>query len=430
MKKYNYLFLLTTLLSLVACQGFFGKKTATDFIQPIDPNNIIPPVAYVPIKPDLPIAPTTQFQNPICVYAGFDNLMYVIDSISPTSSVLYQMDEIGRIQGSKTFDGRDKNVKNIRFVTQDRRLQLICIGRTDTVISGVNYSLATIFRLNLNNNGLLQLNEQTNITQKNIHPFYRRTDGTLLVTNLFSVGGKEAENVDFVSVGVLGDNRYYVARTGVATRPVVGSEERILLFSAQDRFLSPVEITGSGGVLFNDFFAGKRPIALCSFIQPPHVYNLNNPTEDFVVAQLSNDDPIKVRIIKANVAEDAPTSYDVLPVTPNPAVADDFLYRDNKFKNPISVAITGDNANYIFVLDHFKATKSEGVLVDSSYVYPFTFQGLQGARPPAAAISQRLVNVKIGIEGKARSITYSGRTVYVADQTTGKIKRYKLTTDI
>ena len=64
--------LVSMLVLLASCEGFFGKKTSADFIEV--PEYSPREVAYVPIQPAL-----KTFVEPVDIIAGFDELIYVVD---------------------------------------------------------------------------------------------------------------------------------------------------------------------------------------------------------------------------------------------------------------------------------------------------------------------------------------------------------------
>ena len=90
MKKYTQFSLIAGLFLLVGCEGFFGKKTSTDFIE--IPEYLAREVAYVPVEPAL-----NRFQSPVDIIAGYDELIYVVDD---ATEEIISLDESGRELGT------------------------------------------------------------------------------------------------------------------------------------------------------------------------------------------------------------------------------------------------------------------------------------------------------------------------------------------
>lgn len=372
-------------------------------------------VDYVPVNPDF-----TGFQMPLHVETGFDNLIYVADS---AAGEIVQLDQAGRRLGSKKIAGA-------RSVTQDRNLDLLVIGYTDTLISGTSYRLSTIFRIDMKRNSFLVLDDNSPVTGKIIHPFYEKTDGTLAVTSIAVVRPEAVDinSVLFNGIATLVDNRYYVTRSGPKdsqqTAAIGLKSDNVLLFNTRDQFQTPI----SGN-------AYKSPFAITSLIKPPHRFDFPNPPQDFIYTSLDGQQANQVKYLEAIAIPDAPTEYRERVFNFKPDQADDYIDRNFRFTNPTGVEYTGDGTNYIFVTETFKANKVDESTgntstVDSTYFYAFNGEGQEGVAPQPAAQSQRQVNVSFGLEIKSRSVAYAGRMVYITDLTNGSIKRFRLTTDL
>src|SRR5690606_5507171 len=156
MKKLAYTITLFMLvISLTGCEKYFGDKTDIDFIEV--PEFQAREVAYVPVFPFI-----DGFVYPTDVLAGFDELIYVVDS--GTQSI-YAFDEslreLGRIE-----------IPGVRKVVQDRSLDLLAIGTCDTFnTQGVPYTLSCIYRINLKAGNGYGIQNAT-IKNKIVQPFY------------------------------------------------------------------------------------------------------------------------------------------------------------------------------------------------------------------------------------------------------------------
>ena len=108
MRKINCAIALVMILTLSACKNYFGDETDLSFIEV--PQQNFREVAYVPVQPIL-----NQFNRPTDIIAGFDELIYVVDSA--TQEVI-ALDESGIELGRKYIQGA-------RAIAQDRRLNLL-----------------------------------------------------------------------------------------------------------------------------------------------------------------------------------------------------------------------------------------------------------------------------------------------------------------
>ena len=126
-----YISLIFIGLSIIGCNGFFGKKTDLDFIdKPVYQDRDI---AYVPIQPVL-----DQFIKPSQVLAGFDELIYVVDQgTSEIISFDVSGKELGRIE-----------IPGLYSIAMDRAFDILAIGRFDTIFGGTAVNLACVYRIN------------------------------------------------------------------------------------------------------------------------------------------------------------------------------------------------------------------------------------------------------------------------------------------
>ncbi|MEZ4685814.1 MAG: hypothetical protein R3B47_07030 [Bacteroidia bacterium] len=386
--------ILIALFSL-GCEGFFGKKTDRSFID--EPQFTDQTVAYVPIQPVL-----DGFARPVAVVAGWDELLYVADA---GTEEIVALDQAGNEQGRFYVQG-------LQGMTQDRRLDIIALGTRDTVISGASFTLPAIYRLSLNKNGDYGL---ANASVSNVitHPFYFKSTTPS--------GGDEA--VQFTAVAVLGDNRFYVTRTGPNNSPTRfgGPDDAVLIFNADDSYLSPVTVNTPLGV-FNNYF--KAPSGIATLAQPPQSPAVSN-RGDFYYTSAAESNVLKVQRIRLSESDfGASYTVDNLPVG-DTSKADNFLYAPNRFTNPQAVTVAGDGTNYVFIVDG-----------ETDSLHIFTGLGYEGVNPPAGARSNKAIYASFGGTGtglrqfnEPMGLAYLDRIVYVADAGNGRVLRFKLTTD-
>lgn len=378
-----------------SCDGFLGEKTDVGFID--IPDFQARPVAYVPILPIL-----DQFLAPSDVFAGFDELIYVVDEAAES---IVALDQSGRELYSF-------NVPGVTAVIQDRRLNLIAVGTKDTVIAQNNYVLACLYRIDLQSDMGYGLNH-ARIVNETVHPFYFKSS--------FSRSDGE---VRFTDVAVIDVNEYYVSRTGPNNDPAKfgGPDDAMLLFNANDTYITPISVTTQGGV-FKDFF--KMPFGLTSRAQPPQISA--SFSRDFFYTSIDPDPDNLYRVRQIEYRE---TDFG-LEYVPNPigqidtSKASGFISEPNKFTKPVDITLAGDGTGFIFVIDEAK---------DS--LFQFTSNGLEGVQPPPGTGEIKHIKVSFGGRGiepnqfnSPAAVAYMNEIVYVADKGNGRVLRFKLTTD-
>jgi len=386
-----FLMSLLSLLMMSSCEDYFGEETDLSFIEV--PTQSFREVAYVPVQPIL-----DQFMSPSDMIAGFDELLYVVDSA--TQEVI-ALDESGREIGRKFIRGA-------KAIAQDRSLDLLVIGLKDTL--GAERSC--IYRLKMNTSSGYGLQYST-ITNEVVHPFYFKS----------SVISRDAE-VKFNRISVMFDNTYYVTRTGPSNNPIQsgGPDDNVLLFNSSDNFITPVVISNSSGAIFVDYF--NEPFGLTSLAKTPQLSV--DQRRDFLFTSLDPNGVLKVQWIVNQESVDGSSFLPKTDWSNDTSQADDFINVPFKFKKPVGVEFTGDGSNYIFVVD--RATDS---------LYQFTSNGLEGVRPPPASGQTKYVKTSFGGRGNGptqfnlpSAVAYKDEIVYVADQGNGRILRFKLTLDI
>lgn len=393
-KNITYSLMLLSILLLMGCDGFFGKKTSTDFIEvPIySPRE----VAYVPVQPAL-----KGFSSPVDIIAGFDELMYVVDD---AAEEIISLDESGRILARL-------KVRGVRAVAQNRRLDLLAIGSIDVVKGADTLNFTCIYKIDMHGSGSSFGLQYAQVVDTIIHPFYFKTTYSSSDTK-----------VQFNKIAVLEDNRFYVTRTGTDNnaQKFGGPDDAILLFAADGTYLTPVSVNTPSG-LFRDYF--KQPVGISSFVQPPQV-SAGGP-DHFVFTSIAENTSIKVQIIDF-IETDFGANYEPrVLVDSDTTVADGNLTTPDRFSAPVATLITGDGTNYVFVVDQAK---------DS--FYQFTITGLEGVKPPTGAATTKYQVASFGGRGEGLSqfnepsaVAYKNRIVWICDTGNGRILRFKLTTD-
>jgi len=383
-------FFLLFIVSLTSCDGFFGKETDLDFID--KPSFEIRDIAYVPVQPSL-----KGFNNPTDVIAGFDELLYIVDE---GSEEIISMDESGRELGRLKVQG-------VKAVAQDRKFDLLAIGTKTEDISGTEFDLTCIYRIDLHGDNQYGI-EHAQIVNTIVHPFYFK-----------STFSSSDVDVVFNKIAILDDNRYYVTRTGFVQKQFGGPDDAVLLFDDNDEYITPISVT-SNGSLYNNYF--KEPFGISTLIQPPQI--LANGPDDFIYSSIDEDGVIKVQYIQL-IETEFGLSYEPRVVAADTSKADGFLTYPYRFSSPQGLAITGDGTNHILITDSEK---------DSLYL--FSSNGFEGVRPPAGYSSNRYVNVSFGGSGRSlmqfnrpMGVAYKNKIVYIADSGNGRILRFKLTSD-
>ncbi len=391
----NLIVLLFSALLFTSCEGFFGQKTDLTFIDA--PVFQARDVAYVPIQPII-----DGFFEPTDVVAGFDELIYVVDA---GSEEIIAFDQSGREQGRYRLAG-------VRKIVQDRQMNILAIAEHDTTINDADYTLAAIYRLNLNS-ALGYGIKNAQIANKIVHPFYFKTSFSSI-----------DEEVKFTSIDIMGDNSFYATRIGPRDNEnqVGGTDDGIVLFNEDDTYVSNVFVSTNSG-FFRGYF--QTPLCITTLTKPRQSPSVST-SSNFFVAMADPGVSIKVQSIRF-IETDFGSSYEVelLDFT-DTSEANDFLYRSGRFENPVDMTLTGDGTNYLFVVDDAK---------DS--VYQFTTRGWEGVNPPPGSSETKNIIASFGGTGqgamqfdKPSAVAYLDRVLYVTDQGNGRLLRFKLTTDI
>ncbi len=387
---YGFIFL--TLLT--SCEGFFGDKTDISFIDV--PEYSPRKVAYVPVQPAL-----QNFVRPVDIIAGFDELIYVVDE---ATEEIISLDESGRELGRL-------GLKGVKSVAQNRQLDLLAIGKVEVNRGGNLLEFTCIYRIDIHGSGANFGIQYAEVTDTLIHPFYFK-----------STYSSSDVDVEFNKIAILQDNKFYVTRSGTDNNPQKfgGPDDAILLFDSDGTYLTPVSVNTPNG-LFRDYF--KKPIGITSFVQPPQISAFG--PDHFIFTSVSENTSIKVQVIDY-IETDFGANYEPrILFDRDTTVSDGNLTTPDKFERPVSLLLTGDGTNFIFVVDQAK---------DS--FYQFTVTGLEGVKPPPGAATSKYQMASFGGSGEGLSqfnqpsaVAYKNNIVWVCDTGNERILRFKLTTD-
>ncbi|MCB9231392.1 MAG: hypothetical protein H6581_07010 [Bacteroidia bacterium] len=387
--------LIVALLMLPGCEGFFGKKTDASFID--EPQFDNKQVAFVPVQPVL-----DGFVEPVDVVAGYDELLYVVDG---GTEEIISHDLAGNEIARFTVPG-------IKAMAQDRSLDLLALGTLDTVINNSSVKLACIYRID--QKGALGYGLKfAKIVRKVIQPFYYKANFDKSKDPL----------VNFNGIAIMYDNWYYVTRSGPNKSALYGPDDAVLLFNAEDKFLTTITIQTSSG-FFTDYF--KSPFGITGLAQPPQwVSDPFREDRDFIFTSTSATTALKVQYIDV-MDSDNGISYTVRDLAVgDSSQAAGFLYKPYRFGSALDITYSGDGRNYIFIVD-----------AEKDSLYHFTSDGKEGVQPPAGSNETKNIKVSFGGTGdgltqfnQPRAVTYLRRILYVADAGNGRVLRFQLTTD-
>src|SRR5210317_66209 len=378
-------------IMLGSCENYFGNRTDIDFIE--IPTYEVREISYVPIAPNIHDA-----QAPVDVYVGYDEFIYVVDS---ADDQILRYDLALNLQGSITVPG-------VRKVIQNRSFKLLAIGTYDTTITGVDYSLAALYEIDL-------VDAQNTLSFNNaspeavlVHPFYFK--------NSFSSSDAK---VKFTDVAIIGsnlpaeNNSYYLSRTGYSNNNAgFGPDYAVLKFTKDHQWISSIPVTATGATYSNYF---KNPLALQGFTQAPQLTANNSP--DFWVLNQNEDQEIQVQHIQFTEGPFGALYQPIFYSTSDPN-STGYLQTPKRFEDPVDLCLAGDGSRFLFVAD---------AGVDS--VYQFTSSGLEGVPPPPASAAEFNALASLGGFGKVSDIGYYDKILYVADSKNGTVQRFNLTLD-
>lgn len=382
-------------LLLVGCGDFWGRKTDLGFIEVPQYDNAL--VAYVPLLPYW-----TGFQGPVDICVGYDELIYVADSVA---GEIVCLDQAGRRLGGFRLSG-------VHALAQDRRLDLLAAALVDTVIGGQRYRLDALFRIRLYSSQGYGLAHAT-IVSRQVHPFYFKSS--------FSVNDTL---VRFRRIAVLADNSYYLTRNGPDNDPFKfgGPDDAVLRFDSRDQWQEAIVVQTSTEVR-SDFFQGGWGLAVRP--RPPQSPFVSQ-REDFWVGLTAEGLPLKVHSIVPREGEQG-RFYEVefRWVQGDTSQAEGFLATPGRFRRPEGLTYIEGAQPYLVVAD-----------AELDSVFVFTLTGLEGVLPPAGTGLRRPVRVSFGGRGagplqmhRPTAVAHHRRILYVVDAGNNRIMRLRLTTD-
>lgn len=388
----------------VTCLGsctFLGEKNkVSDYIQ--KPDYSLKSVEYVPIVPNIGTG-----IKPVSLYAGYDELIYAVDS----GQAIISYDMAGNQLGKLTLPG-------VQFVIQNRSLDLFALGRLDTTIQTVNFNLPVIYKISQKVNPTeigdpvrLDLN-LARVVKKMVYPFCINESQKLQRKT-------QLEATKLSSIGFMADNSYYISSSGPqedATEPYITRRNSILTFSKGDNF--------QGGFTEGDAQKSIGAIGLTTLVQPPQRARMEERL-DFIYTSFTSDIAISVRYLEVvNTPDGLVYNFKVFGI-PSPRESDGYLYDPFRFEKPSAVLYAGTSQKYIFVADEGK---------DSIFV--FQENGYEGAIPPPQYTNRKLIKVSFGGTGNGPlqfnrpvALAFANRTLFVADAGNRRIVRFKLTSD-
>ncbi len=397
--------LLLLSFTLNSCSFLFGSKKDKEVDQifeqgRIDPNLVPTTVGYVPVLPFF-----NQYINPVDVYVGFDNMLYVVDDAG-----VHVSDITGREYRVLAIPGATK-------VVQDRRLFTYVCGRIDVIRSGQTYNLPAIYKImNAAASGNYSvidtlIQPDCDITRNNFR-------------------GADDEKVRFTGITTTADNSLYITRTGPRNDLAAFSspDNAVLIFDGSGKN------TGYAKELNPNTSSLKSVLGLngiTSFCAPPQVQFGMNQSKDFILAQGDQSQPVEFRVlwIKHNV--DPATAETTFGQNNDLLISDTskarrFLYDSYRFKNPVDLCISPDKNGYLFVVDD---------QLDSVFI--FTQAGYEGVNAPATSTNKKQIIASFGGPGidlfhfnKCSGVAYFNKILYIADKENNRVCRYKLSTDI
>ncbi len=409
---------------LSSCNFLVGTKkdeTVEEIFEQgkIDPSLVQNEVGYVPLLPFW-----TGFSAPIDVFAGYDEMIYVVDE-----NGLHVLDQTGTIH-------RTIRIKGATDVVQDRRLHTYVAGRIDLEVNGQMEDLAAVYHL-INTAS----DDAVEIVDTLIHPFNDVSRNNIPFRDKDDPCPDAA--VRFTGLATLADHTLYIARTGPKNdASSIARPDNAVLFYDKDG----VNIGFAKGLsaTTSNLKSVINATAIATFAGPPQSLTGISKSPDFLlclsnmeseyVCQSDIETEYKVLWIKENFDPEGGVIYaENADLTVMDATkADRFLYQPDRFEDPADVYIAPDQTGYIFVVD-----------AGTDSLYQFTPSGYEGVNPPPTSTTKKQVIASFGrIENDATGanehfqlndpsgVCYFKKVIYIADKGNNRIARYKLSTDL
>ncbi|HTO94551.1 MAG TPA: hypothetical protein VMM80_09245 [Bacteroidota bacterium] len=348
---------------LLLCAALFAAcEKEYDLSQLPQPGGATLDTAYVELTP-----PFIGYAGAEDVIVGNDQLIYVADT---RANRVVMMNTAGQVLSARTM-------LHPHCLAQDERLDLLVGGE---LVASNGDTMGAIYRLHLVSSSPdtahhLDKSPVDTVWREPAHPARR-----------------------FSGIATFYDNTYIAARFGPDNSSFIDPDGRVLLFDANDRFITPVPAltTGAGSGITNIYV----PTGLAIF---PGV-------KDFILVQTSQGVSYGAVWLAYQVTSDFigwVPKFD--PANPDQRSVD--FIRPNRFLSPRSVAI--DNARRdVFIAD---------AGLDS--VFKFNSRGAYKQESFGFYRSG-------GVMKQPVAVAYFATVLYVLDASTGSILRYRLTADI
>ena len=425
-------------LALVAsgCDAVFGSKddptTREIFEEGETDPSLLEDVGYVPLTPFYEQGFGGTFDQPVDVYVGYDEFIYVADNRG-----LHVLDLAGRPQFLlDTVAGQD--LRDITAIVQDRRLDVYIAARRDTTVAGAECpssgggeacDLAVVYRVR----GLTT--NTPRVVDILWHPF---DDGSRRFTRFGTpdvyAGGASDEDAEFTGVATLADNSLYVTRRGPVNNTASGRPSQafspfnaFLQYTAEGEYIQYVRtLTPDRASLLSAYY----PADVLTFIGPPQRSSPSTSVDFMLALAPPPDQPAPdygvVSIVVAETPDGTEYRVDAARLgASGSGVGDGSLFEIGQFERVSSLAYAPDQTGYTFVLDAGK---------DSLFV--FNSNGIEGVAPPPGAGSTDPVRASFGGTGGGplqfsdpEGVAYYNQVVYVADTGNNRISRFRLNTD-
>ena len=411
MKNYHFFILLVFVLLIVLAgcnETIFGEKqNIGDEFPPIPPTDQ-KPIEFIELAPIW-----YGFNHPEDVMVGYDELIYVADTYN---NRVVQLDINGTVLGTIA-------IPRPVAIAQDRKLDLLVVGKKDTIAGSSTISLGCVYRIKLYpvNNRI----SNASVVPVIIHPSYI-LGRTLRVSD---------STIYFTGIATLADNSYYVTRTGPANTDITqpgGPDNNILVFGSNDQLQTPLTsyltATGTGKASANQL------TSITTYAVPPQRANVD--VRRHFITTLKGENSFRVQGMRySSGREDIAYTADPELEFSDTTVGRRFLYDgepsdgilQSLFKSPEDVTYAADRG-YIFVVD--SGTDS---------LYLFTSNGIEGILPPTFSNERKNIIVSFGGTGSGfrqfndpMGVAYfqPDRVLLVADAGNNRIIRFKLSTDI
>jgi hypothetical protein len=318
--------------------------------------------SYVELFPPFP-----GYEGAEDIHVGRDQLLYVADT---RANRVVMMNRAGQFMSATT-------VLHPRSVWQDSRLDLLVGGE---IVSANGDTAGAIFRIHLVS---LDPDSAHHLELSRIDTVWREL-------------ARPARR--FPGITVFSDNTYLAVRTGPSNTSIIDPDGRVLLFDANDRFITPLPA-----------FATRIGSGITDLYKPTAIAAFPN-SKDFVLTQSSEGVSYgAIWMIYQSTSEFEGWVPRFDPSDPVERSVD--FIRPNRYLFANAVAIDPQRKD-VFVadaaLDSVSKFNNRGVFKSASFGY--VLSGGRMRRPTGVA--------------------FFSTVLYVLDGQTGEILRYRLSTDI